>query len=140
LPIAAIRGEGTSEYYFPKELPALANFAMQKVVSDELESINCPYHTGICFTSNLRFWEFNPEFIERLKSTRAQAIEMECATLFIVSYKRRVPLGALLLVSDLPLNRSGIKSKESADHVFSEFMNDHLEKAIAIIKRAQKKA
>lgn len=140
LPIAAIRGEGTSEYYFPKELPALANFKMQKIVSDELEAMNCAYHTGICFTSNLRFWEFNPEFIDRLKSTRAQAIEMECATLFIASYKRRVALGALLLVSDLPLNRSGIKSKESAEYVFSEYMNDHLLKAVAIINRAQRKA
>src|SRR4051812_46560885 len=33
LPIAAIRGEGTSDDYFPKEVPALPAFALQKAVS-----------------------------------------------------------------------------------------------------------
>ena len=33
LPIAAIRGEGTSDDYFPAEVPALPSFMMHQVVS-----------------------------------------------------------------------------------------------------------
>ncbi|HBT94117.1 MAG TPA: AMP nucleosidase, partial [Chitinophagaceae bacterium] len=33
LPIAAIRGEGTSNDYFPAEVPALPAFALQKAIS-----------------------------------------------------------------------------------------------------------
>ena len=101
VPIASIRGEGTSDFYFPSEVPALANFLMQKAVTDVLEEKKIIYHIGITFTTNMRFWEYNEEFKTRLKITKAQAIEMECATLFSASYKRKFTLGALLLISDL---------------------------------------
>ena len=112
VPVASIRGEGTSDFYFPPEVPALANFLMQKAVTEVLELQKTVYHIGITFTTNMRFWEFNEEFKSRLKATKAQAIEMECATLFSASYKRKYTLGALLLISDLPLNNDGIKTKK----------------------------
>lgn len=138
VPIASIRDEGTSNFYFPPEVPALANFLMQKAVTQVFEDQKAPYHIGITFTSNMRFWEFNEEFKNRLKATKAQAYEMECATLFAASYKRKFTLGALLLVSDLPLNRNGVKTKESSAHVFETYMPDHVEKGVAIVKEAQK--
>jgi AMP nucleosidase len=137
MPVAAIRGEGTSDFYFPPELPSLANFLMQKAVSDVLEDEKAAYHVGICFTTNMRFWEFNQNFIERLKATKAQGIEMECATLFTASYKRKFTLGALLLISDLPLERHGIKTKKKSDFVFDNYMKDHVEKGVKILKKAR---
>src|SRR5271170_5349718 len=121
VPVASIRGEGTSDFYFPPDVPALSNFLMQKAV----------YHIGITFTTNMRFWEFNEEFKTRLKATKAQAIEMECATLFAASYKRKFTLGALLLISDLPLNNNGIKTKKSSESVYDRYMADHVEKGVA---------
>lgn len=137
VPVASIRGEGTSDFYFPPEVPALANFLMQKAVTEVLEREKALYHIGITFTTNMRFWEFNEEFKSRLKATKAQAIEMECATLFAASYKRKYTLGALLLVSDLPLNANGMKTKKSAGSVFDKFMGDHVEKGINILKLAR---
>jgi AMP nucleosidase len=137
MPVAAIRGEGTSDFYFPPELPSLANFLMQKAVSEILEEEKANYHVGICFTTNMRFWEFNQNFVERLKATKAQGIEMECATLFTASYKRKFTLGALLLISDLPLERHGIKTKKKSEFVFDNYMKDHVEKGILILKRAR---
>jgi len=137
VPVASIRGEGTSDFYFPAEVPALANFLMQKASTDILEEQKATYHIGITYTTNMRFWEFNEEFKNRLKITKAQAIEMECATLFAASYKRKFTLGALLLISDLPLNPDGIKTKKSAASVYDLYMADHVEKGIAILKRAQ---
>src|SRR3984957_7314354 len=137
VPVASIRGEGTSDFYFPPEVPALANFLMQKAVTEVLELQKEVYHIGITYTTNMRFWEFNEEFKSRLKATKAQAIEMECATLFAASYKRKFTLGALLLVSALPLNADGIKTKKSSEFVYENHMADHVEKGIDILKFAR---
>ena len=105
VPVASIRGEGTSDFYFPIEVPALANFLMQRAVTQVLDQEKAIYHIGITYTTNMRFWEFNEEFKTRLKITKAQGIEMECATLLPRAINENSRLGALLLVSDLPLKR-----------------------------------
>lgn len=138
LPTAAIRGEGTSDYYFPIEVPALSNFLVQRAVSEILDEENARYHVGITHTTNKRFWEFDEDFKDRLKANRSQAIEMECATLFSGSYRRKLPLGALLLISDLPLNKEAIKTKESSVAVFERYTADHVEKGVKIIERLKK--
>lgn len=127
VPVAGIRGEGTSDFYFPSEVPAMANFIVQKMTTNVLEEDHVPYHIGITHTTNKRFWEFNAEFRTRLEATRAQAVEMECATLFTASYYHKLPLGALLLISDLPLDEDGVKTKEKSDAVYQQHTRDHVE-------------
>ena len=117
LPVAAIRGEGTSDFYFPPEVPALSNFIIQKALSDILDRKKRTYHIGIVHSTNIRFWEFSDEFRQTLICNRVQGIEMECATLFSAGYKRHVYVGALLLISDLPLNKDGIKTKEISEKI-----------------------
>lgn len=134
VPIASIRGEGTSDFYFPSEVPSLANFLVQKITTNVLDEEKATYHVGITHTTNKRFWEFDQDFKMRLKATRPQSIEMECATLFMAGYSHKLPLGALLLISDLPLNREGIKTKKSSEHVFQTFTGDHVEKGVKIMK------
>jgi AMP nucleosidase len=134
VPVASIRGEGTSDFYFPSEVPSLANFLVQKIVTNVLDEEKATYHVGITHTTNKRFWEFDEDFRSRLKSTRPQSIEMECATLFMAGYSHKLPLGALLLISDLPLNQDGIKTKKSSEHVFQSFTADHVEKGIQVMK------
>lgn len=134
VPIAAIRAEGTSDFYFPPEVPALANFMVQKMVTNLLEEDKTPFHIGITHTTNKRFWEFNEEFVHRIKVTRPQAIEMECATLFMAGYYHKLPVGALLLISDLPLDSEGIKTKESSENVFAKYTLDHVEVGARIMR------
>lgn len=138
IPVAAIRGEGTSDYYFPIEVPALSNFLLQRAVSEVLDEEKATYHIGITHTTNKRFWEFDEEFKDRLKANRSQAIEMECATLFSASYRRKLPLGALLLVSDLPLEEESIKTKKSSEEVFEKYTEDHVEKGLKVIAQLKK--
>lgn len=135
VPVAGIRGEGTSDFYFPPEVPAMANFLVQKYVTIQLESEEIPYHIGITHTTNKRFWEFNKDFRARLQATRPQAIEMESATLFMASYRYKLPLGALLLISDLPLSRDGIKTKKSSATVFAQHTHNHVEMGVKIMNR-----
>lgn len=132
LPVASIRAEGTSDFYFHTEVPALANFYVQKMVTNVLEAHHIHYHIGITHTTNKRFWEFNKEFKERLKITRPQAIEMECATLFMASYYHKLPLGSLLLISDLPLARDGVKTKSSSQNLFIRYTAEHVELGVQV--------
>lgn len=134
VPVAAIRCDGTSDFYFPPEVPALSNFVVQKAVTDVLDKREETYHIGISHHTNIRFWEFDEEFVARLKATRAQAIEMECATLFIASYKSKLPLGALLLVSDLPLDKDGVKTKDGAKNLFENNTAPHVELGVEVLK------
>lgn len=138
-PVAAIRGEGTSDDYMPPRCPSLSSFVIQRNVCDELEHQSLRYCTGVIHTTNLRFWEFNETFKSVLAAERVQAIDMECATLFTVGFARYVPIGALMLISDLPLNPHGIKTAESAREVFSRYTRTHIDVGIATLKRMQMK-
>ena len=127
LPTAAIRDEGASKHFMPPQVPALPTFKVHKFVSEKIIQKGLDYRTGVVHTTDYRFWEFNDRFKETLYEERALAIEMECATLFIAGFASKVPIGALLLVSDLPLKRGGIKTKKSAKKVFREFTDIHLD-------------
>lgn len=134
VPVAAIRGEGTSDFYFPSEVPSMASFLVQKCVTNVMDKLHARYHIGITHTTNKRFWEFNKNFKGRLQETRPQAIEMECATLFMASYYYKLPLGALLLISDLPLARDGIKTKKSSEEVYAKNTSRHVEDGVSVMK------
>lgn len=127
VPTAAIRDEGASRHFMPPQVPALPTFKIQKFVSQIIVERGLDYRTGVVHTTDYRFWEFDDKFKTQLYEERALAIEMESATLFIAGFASKVPIGALLLVSDLPLKRGGIKTKKSARAVFRNFTDLHLE-------------
>jgi AMP nucleosidase len=126
LPIAAIRGEGTSNDYFPPEVPALPAFSLQKAVSTTIREFNRDYWTGTVYSTNRRVWEYDEDFKEYLRKTRSMAIDMETATLFTVGFANGIPAGALLLVSDQPMIPEGVKTAETDQMVTREFMEAHL--------------
>lgn len=127
LPTAAIRDEGASRHFMPPQVPALPTFKVQKFVSQIILEKGFDYRTGVVHSTDYRFWEFNERFKSQLYEERALAIDMETATLFSVGFASKVPIGALLLVSDLPLRHGGIKTKESARKVFRQFTDLHIE-------------
>jgi len=124
LPIGAIRGEGTSNDYFPPEVPAMPSFALQKAVSTTIRDHNTNYWTGTVYTTNRRVWEFDTKFKKYLKRVRAYAIDMETATLFTVGFHNKIPTGALLLVTDSPMVPDGVKTLEK-DQVNSKLFDEN---------------
>ena len=126
LPIAAIRGEGTSNDYLLPEVPALPAFSLQRAVSTMIRDLDCDYWTGTVYTTNRRVWEHDDRFKEYLRMTRALAIDMETATLFSAGFHNRLHLGALLLVSDQPMTPEGVKTSESDAKVSSDFVGTHI--------------
>jgi len=127
LPIAAIRGDGTSNDYFPSEVPALPAFSLQRALSSIIRSRGLDYLTGTVYTTNRRVWEHDKEFKNYLRKTRAMAIEMETATIFSVGFYNEIPTGALLLVSDQPMIADGVKTSKSDKLVTQNFVEKHLE-------------
>jgi AMP nucleosidase len=127
LPIAAIRGEGTSNDYFPPEVPALPSFKLHKFISDKIIEADCDYRTGVIYTTNRRLWEHDKAFLKKLKKTTAIGIDMEVATIFTVGHYNEIARGALLLVSDVPTTPDGVKTEESDKKVTSEWAEKHLE-------------
>lgn len=126
LPIAAIRGEGTSNDYLPPEVPALPAFGLQKAVSTTIRDMGHDYWTGTVYTTNRRVWEHDERFKKKLRKMRAMAVDMETATLFVTGFMNKIPTGALLLVSDQPMIPEGVKTAESDQKITSGFVDLHI--------------
>jgi AMP nucleosidase len=135
LPIAAIRGEGTSNDYFPEEVPALPAFALQKAISTTIRDYAKDYWTGTVYTTNRRVWEFDLKFKKYLNRIRALAVDMESATLFSVGFHNGIPTGALLLVSDMPMVPEGVKTSHSDLAVTGSFASTHLDIGIDSLRQ-----
>ena len=126
LPIAAIRGEGTSDDYFPRKVPALPAFSLQKAISTTIRDEKRDYWTGTIYTTNRRVWEHDEKFKKLLKKTRSMAIDMETATIFMVGFANKIPAGALLLVTDQPMIPEGVKTSESDKSVNEMYVEEHV--------------
>lgn len=127
LPIAAIRGEGTSNDYMPPEIPALPSFRLQRSVSSSIAKHGSDYWTGTVYTTNRRVWEHDKDFKKYLRKIRAMGIDMETATIFTVGFMNEIPHGALLLVSDNPMIPEGVKTEASDASVTSQYVQKHLD-------------
>ncbi len=135
LPIAAIRGEGTSDDYFPPEVPALPAFALQKAISTTIRDFKVDYWTGTVYTTNRRVWEHDAEFKKYLIKIRAYAVDMETATIFTVGFYNKIPTGALLLVSDQPMIPEGVKTAKSDKLITKNYVENHLKIGIESLKQ-----
>ena len=120
-------GDGTSNDYFPPEVPALPSFKLHKFVSDIIIEKKSDYRTGVIFTTNRRVWEHDKRFLKRLKKTTAIGVDMETATVFSVGHFNEIARGALLLVSDVPLTPEGVKTETSDHQVTQKWVDLHLE-------------
>lgn len=139
LPIAAIRGEGTSNDYFPPEMPALPSFKLHKFVSDKVIEAGLEYRTGVVYTTNRRVWEFDEDFKKKLRKLRVIAIDMETATVFMVGLANDIARGALLLVSDTPMTPEGVKTEASDRVVTEKYVQMHLELGIQAMSEIKTK-
>lgn len=127
LPIAAIRGEGTSNDYLPPDVPALPSFKLHKFVSDKIVERGLEYRTGVIYTTNRRVWEWDTQFKDALRARTCIGIDMETATIFVVGHANQIARGALLLVSDTPMTPEGVKTEKSDAYVTQTYVEMHLD-------------
>jgi len=134
LPIAAIRGEGTSNDYLPPEVPALPAFQLQRAVSTMIRDLGHDYWTGTVYTTNRRVWEHDDTFKDYLRRTRCMAVDMETATIFAAGFANRIPCGALLLVSDQPMIPEGVKTESSDQRITAQYVEAHIRIGVEALK------
>jgi AMP nucleosidase len=127
VPTAAIRGEGTSRHYLPSEFPAIPASSVNLYCIGAVRKIGLTPRCGIVYTTDRRLWEYDEDFVAYLRRQRILAIEMELATLFSVAYHYEVPIGSVMLVSDMPLQRKGLKDRNLYNKIFSGYMDTHLD-------------
>jgi AMP nucleosidase len=139
LPIAAIRGEGTSNDYLLPEVPALPAFQLQRAVSTMIRDLGHDYWTGTVYTTNRRVWEHDLAFKEYLRKTRCMAIDMETATIFAAGFANHIPTGALLLVSDQPMIPEGVKTELSDRSITANFVEAHIRIGIEALKLVRRR-
>lgn len=139
VPTASIRDEGTSRHYLPSNVPALPSVEINRIMCEVLhrELDTCP-KAGIMYTTDYRMWEFDEKFIDYILKHRIMAIDMEIATIFSIGYALNVPTAALMLISDLPLRKGGIKSKNSANEIFNTYTSQHLKMGVKICEEINK--
>jgi AMP nucleosidase len=130
VPTAAIRGEGTSRHYLPKEFPAIPASSVNLYCLGAVKKAGLTPKCGIVYTTDRRLWEFDDQFVDYLRDQRILAVEMELATLFTIAYRYEVPIGSIMLISDMPLQKRGIKDKELHTKIYDEFMETHLDLAL----------
>ncbi len=135
LPIASIRGEGTGLDYFPLEVPALPSFRLHDFVGHEMVRRGLDYWTGVVYTTNRRVWEWDEPFKQYLQRIRVIGIDMETATLFLTGHFNGIPRGALLLVSDMPMEPEGVKTRASDRRVSERFTDLHLDIGISVMEQ-----
>src|SRR6267378_4403022 len=139
LPIAAIRGEGTSNDYLPPEVPALPAFQLQRAVSTIIRDLGHDYWTGTVYTTNRRVWEHDDRFRDLLRRTRSMAIDMETATIFAAGFANHISTGALLLVSDQPMIPEGVKTEASDQVVTANYVEGHIKIGIEALKLVRRR-
>nr|HID58073.1 AMP nucleosidase [Desulfobacterales bacterium] len=134
IPSACIRGEGSSRHYLPIEFPAIPTFAINKFCFKTVKEMGFNPKSGIVYSTDRRMWEFDKDFVSYLRNYRIMGIDMELATLYTIGYAYQIPIGSIMLVSDMPLQRRGIKSKESYSEIYSRYMETHIDMGINTVK------
>lgn len=95
----AIRGEGTTSYYVPKNFSTVAHPEMVAALKTAAESLRVRYHLGWIFTTDALFQE-TPELIQELNEQRVTSIDMVTSTFLTIAQLRHKKAGAILAVSD----------------------------------------
>jgi AMP nucleosidase len=139
VPSAAIRGEGTSRHYLPMEFPAIPTSSVNLYCVGAVRKMGMTPRCGIVYTTDRRLWEFDSEFVAYLRQQRILAIDMELGTLFSVAYNYEVPIGSVMLISDMPLQRKGIKDKKLYEEIYANHMEKHLDIAVDAVRNINEK-
>jgi uridine phosphorylase len=95
----AIRGEGTTSYYVPRNFSTVAHSEIVNALKQAAETLKIRYHLGWIFTTDALFQE-TPELIEELNQQQVSSIDMVTSTFLTVAQLRKKKAGAILAVSD----------------------------------------
>jgi AMP nucleosidase len=137
LATAYMRDDRVLDDVLPLSVPVVSNHTLNTLLLDELTARGLRTRMGIVFTTANRDWEFQLSSVaDRLRLSRALAVDMESATVAANGYRYRIPTATLLAVSDKPLHASP-KLAAGAQDFYAATRRQHVEIAIAVAGQAR---
>jgi uridine phosphorylase len=101
----AIRGEGTTPYYVPKNFSTVSHPEIIQALTEAAKKLKVRYHLGWVYTTDALFQE-TPELIQELEGRAISGIDMVTSAFLTIAQVRNKRAGAILAVSDECLNGS----------------------------------
>ena len=137
LATAYMRDDRVLDDVLPLSVPIVSNHTLNTLLLTELTSRDLQSRMGIVFTTANRNWELQLSAVtDRLRLSRAIAVDMESATVAANGFRYRVPTATLLAVSDKPLHASP-KLNADAQAFYAASRRQHVEIAISVAAQAR---
>ncbi len=134
---AFLRDDRVLDDVLPLSVPVVSNHTLNTLLLAELTARGLRSRMGVVFTTANRNWELQLALIaERLRLSRAVAVDMESATVAANGFRYRIPTATLLAVSDKPLHGRP-KLSADAQAFYAATRRHHIEIAIAVVERVR---
>ena len=132
-----LRDDHVLDELLPLPVPVISNHTLNTLLLGELAERGLPSRMGTVFTTANRNWEFNLTLVaDRLRLSRALAVDMESATVAANGFRYRIPTATLLAVSDKPLHASP-KLGADAQRFYAASRRQHVQIAISVAGRVR---
>ena len=137
LATAYLRDDRVLDDMLPLNIPVVSNHTLNTLLLDELSARGLRSRMGIVYTTANRNWELQLASVdERLRASRAVAVDMESATVAANGFRYRIPTATLLAVSDKPLHGQP-KLSVDAQSFYADSRRQHVEIAVAIAEKVR---
>ncbi len=132
-----MRDDRVLDDVLPLSVPIVSNYTLNRLLLDEVAARDLRSRMGIVFTTANRNWELQLSAVaDRLRLSRALAVDMESATVATNGFRYRVPTATLLAVSDKPLHASP-KLSADAQAFYQATRRQHVEIAISVAAKVR---
>src|ERR1700733_14109933 len=132
-----MRDDHILDEVLPLSVPVIPNHTLNTLLLSEVTARGLRSRMGVVFTTANRNWELNlGPVTDRLRLSRALAVDMESATVAANGFRYRIPTATLLAVSDKPLHARP-KLSADAQGFYAASRRQHVEIAIAVAERVR---
>jgi AMP nucleosidase len=138
LATAYTRDDHVLDDMLPLSVPVVSNHTLNTLLLGELTARRLRSRMGIVYTTANRNWELNLTPVsDRLRLSRALAVDMESATVAANGFRYRIPTATLLAVSDKPLHAQP-KLSADAQGFYAASRRQHVEIAISVADKVRR--
>ena len=136
LATAYMRDDRVLDDILPLSVPVVSNHTLNSLLLAELTARNLRSRMGVVYTTANRNWELQLTAVQdRLRVSRALAVDMESATVAANGFRYRIPAATLLAVSDKPLHARPKLSADAQDF-YTASRRQHVDIAISVARKA----
>jgi AMP nucleosidase len=137
LATAYLRDDHVLDDMLPLSVPVVSNHTLNTLLLGELTARRLRSRMGIVYTTANRNWELHLALAEeRIRLSRALAVDMESATVAANGFRYRIPTATLLAVSDKPLHAQP-KLSADAQSFYAASRRQHVEIAISVAAKVR---